>query len=180
MRLPAKYLTALAMLMPATAHASEARFVTANSLDVRLCPAVTCPVTNKLYERQKVEVLELRDGWARISREYDGAVEGLPGRSVARWVPAKHLSIKRTAEPVQPMPAPGLSDPRIEYLPKVGDNGLTEADVTLVRRYAVSLLRSGACAVIDDGDRSVSQPGTYWVHCKGEPRNRFFRAEDVR
>mgnify|MGYP003384534113 CR=1 FL=1 len=42
------------------------------------------------------------------------------------------------------------------------------------------MLRSGACPVIDDGDRSVSQPGTYWVHCKGEPRNRFFRADDVR
>ena len=180
MRLPAKFLTALAMLIPAAAHASEVRFVTTDSLDVRLCPAVTCPVTNKLYERQQVEVLELRDGWARISREYDGAVEGLPGRSVARWVPAKHLSAKRPAELVQPMPAAGLSDPRIEYLPKVGDNGLTEADVTLLRRYSVSLLRSGACTVIDDGDRSVSRPGTYWVHCKGEPRNRFFRAGDVR
>lgn len=136
-------------------------------------------MTNKLYERQQVEVLELLDGWARISREYDGAVEGLPGRSVARWVPARHLSIKRPAELVQPMPAPDLSDPRIEYLPKAGDNGLKEAEVTLLRRYSLSLLRSGACAVIDDGDKSVGQPGTYWVHCKGETRNRFFRADDV-
>jgi hypothetical protein len=180
MRHLANFLTALAMLIPAAAHASETRFVTADSIDVRLCPAITCPVTNRLYKRQQVEVFERRDGWARISREYDGAVEGLHGRRVARWVPAKHLSIERPAELVQPAPTADLVDPRIEFLPKVGDNGLTVADVTLLRRYAVSLLRSGACAAIDDGDRSVGMPGTYWVHCKGEPRNRFFRAEDVR
>jgi hypothetical protein len=72
-------------------------YVTSNNLNVRLAPNKNGKVTNMLYKRQKVEVFEVKDGWARISRYYDGGVEGLSG-DVARWVSSKYLSTNRPAE----------------------------------------------------------------------------------
>lgn len=37
------------------------------------------------YKRQKVDVFEIKYGWTRISRYYDGGVEGVAG-NVARFV----------------------------------------------------------------------------------------------
>ncbi len=66
-------------------------YVTSEKLNVRLAANKKGKTTNTLYKRQKVEVFEVKDGWARISRYYGGAVEGASG-SVARWVFAKYLS----------------------------------------------------------------------------------------
>lgn len=162
-------------------EAADVRYVSSTSVDERLCPSASCSSTNKIYRQQKVEVFELKDGWARVSRYYDGVVEGAGiAKQVVRWVPTKDLSLTRPPDIAQPKLKTAEDDPRISYLPKVGDSGLSAADVSLLRRYAVTLLKSGVCAEIDDGDKSVSKPGTYYVHCKGEMANRFFRAEDVR
>ena len=72
-------------------------YVTSNKLNVRLAPNKQGKVTNTLYKREKVEVFEVKDSWARISRYYDGGIEGMSG-SVARWVFAKYLSSNRPAE----------------------------------------------------------------------------------
>lgn len=66
-------------------------YVSANRLSVRLGPSSTAAITNTLNRKQKVEVYEVQNGWARVSKYYDGAVEGKSGQ-VARWVSAKYLS----------------------------------------------------------------------------------------
>jgi len=72
-------------------------YVSSGKLNVRLAPDKTGKITNTLYKRQKVEVFEIKGNWARVSRYYVGAVEGLSG-NVARWVFAKYLSTNRPAE----------------------------------------------------------------------------------
>jgi hypothetical protein len=66
-------------------------FVTADTLKVRLAANAAGQVASKLHSGQVVEVLEVTNGWARISEYFDGASEGLSGK-VARWVFATHLS----------------------------------------------------------------------------------------
>jgi hypothetical protein len=59
--------------------------VAVSSLKVRLSPSSFGEVTNRLGMGQKVTVEEIDNGWGRVSRYYDGAVEGKSGM-VARWV----------------------------------------------------------------------------------------------
>jgi uncharacterized protein YgiM (DUF1202 family) len=66
-------------------------FVTADTLKVRLAANAAGQVASKLHSGQVVEVLEVTNGWARISEYFDGASEGL-SENVARWVLATHLS----------------------------------------------------------------------------------------
>ena len=70
--------------------------VTADSLNVRLAANETGKVTDKLFQREKVEVFEVRNGWARVSEYYDEDVSGISTK-VARWVFATHLSAQRPA-----------------------------------------------------------------------------------
>lgn len=81
-------------------------FVTADHLNVRLSPSANGKLTNKLSFGARVDVEEVRSGWARISKYYDGSVEGLNG-TVARWVSAKYLSAtKPKAETTSPASGP--------------------------------------------------------------------------
>lgn len=72
-------------------------YVTTDEASERLAPGRNGKVTNTLFKRQKVAVVELKDGWARVSKYYDGQVEGVQGQ-VARWVEASALSPNRPAE----------------------------------------------------------------------------------
>lgn len=149
-------------------------FVTASTLNVRLAPNANGKVTNRLYRQNRVDVLELRNGWARISKYYDGRVEGL-SRKVARWVAANHLSSRRPADLAQPELS---TDPRITGIPKVGQGGLTKRDVVILHRGAKHFIESGRCGRVEYADKSVSKPNTYYVNCGG-PRNHFFKPSDL-
>jgi len=70
---------------------SKTYFVAIEQLNVRLDPSKEASITNTLYENQKIDVYEIKNGWARISEYYNGTVEGRDGR-VARWVSVKYLS----------------------------------------------------------------------------------------
>jgi hypothetical protein len=70
--------------------------VAVDALNVRLAANTSARVSGKLPRGAEVEVLEVENGWARISEYYDGDVEGLSG-SVARWVYAVHLSSRPRA-----------------------------------------------------------------------------------
>lgn len=72
-------------------------YVVADKLNVRLAPDISGKVTNILYRHQKVEVFEVNDGWARVSRYYDGSAEGVSA-NVARWVSAEFLSTTGSPE----------------------------------------------------------------------------------
>ena len=144
-------------------------------LDERLEPSVKGSSTNKIYLRQKVDVLEIKGDWARVSKYYDGEVEGKPGK-VARWVLAEGLSAKAPKEPPQPA-AP--KDPRIakNAIPKVGEGGLTEKDVEILNQGALKFLNSGKCTKVEFGDKSTSKPNTYYINCGGP--NIFFKPSEL-
>jgi len=149
-------------------------YVTAAKLNVRLAPSKNAKITNKIYRQNRVDVMEVRGGWARISRYYDGEVEGLPGK-VARWVTTVYLSKQRPADKPQPKL---VNDPRIEGLPKVGEYGLTKKDVLILRRGAQHFLKTRRCDQIEYGDKSVNKSNTYYVNCGGS-RNLFFKPSDL-
>jgi hypothetical protein len=48
--------------------APKEMYVTANSVNERLCPRADCPSTNRIYRQQRVDVYEIKDGWARVSQ----------------------------------------------------------------------------------------------------------------
>ena len=66
-------------------------YVKVNVLEERLAPSSTASITNRIYRKQKLDVYEVRNGWARVSKFYDGSVEGKTGQ-VARWVNTQGLS----------------------------------------------------------------------------------------
>lgn len=66
-------------------------YVSANRLSVRLGPSTDASIANTLNRKQKVQVYEVRNGWARVSEYYEGGAEG-KSEKVARWVYAKYLS----------------------------------------------------------------------------------------
>ena len=150
-------------------------FVKVPMLEERLEPSMKGTSTNKIYLRQRVEVFEIKDGWARVSNFYDGTAEGKTGK-VARWVEAKGLSDKRPAEPAQ---SSVPNDPRIDKdaIPKVGQGGLSEKDVQILYKGALKLLNSGKCSKVELGDKSTSKPNTYYINCGGP--NIFFTPNDL-
>ena len=149
-------------------------YVTAAVLNERLAPNKNAKVTNKIYRQQRVEVLELHKGWARISKYYNGQVEGVPGK-VARWVSAAHLSKQQPADRIQPKL---VNDPRIQGIPKVGEYGLTKTDILVLHRGAKHFLNTGRCDHIEYGDKSTNKQNTYYVNCGGSP-NLFFKPSDL-
>lgn len=72
-------------------------YVNTDETSERLSPSKTGKITNTLFKRQKVTVIELKNGWARVSKYYDGEVEGIKGQ-VARWIEVSSLSEDRPAE----------------------------------------------------------------------------------
>jgi hypothetical protein len=89
-------------------------YVAVDVLEERLGPSSDATVTNRIYRQQRVDVHEIKNGWARISEYYDGRVEGKSGK-VARWVLVKHLSSSRPPDKPQPV------FPRD---PRIGDGGI--------------------------------------------------------
>ncbi len=151
-------------------------YVRESVLEERLAPSSTGAITNRIYLRQKIEVFELKQGWARVSKYYDGAVEGKTGQ-VARWVSANGLSAVQPKELAQPkLP----TDPRIakDAIPKVGEGGLTEQDVQTLYNGALKFLNSGKCSGVEFADKSTSKANTYYVNCGG-PANLFFTPDDL-
>ena len=147
-------------------------YVTGMKSHVHLGPDASAKVTNTLYRQQRVEVFEMHGEWARITRYYDGAGEGIYG-SVARWVLFNDLETERPDD----LPQPSFPDnPRIE-LPKVGDNDLSETDVRILYAAALYYLESGKLKRIEWGDKSLHKPGYYYL--SSGPKNHFFRPRDI-
>jgi hypothetical protein len=154
----------------AEATKTGTHYVKEDYLEEFLAPSFKAKVTNKIYRSQKVDVLELKKGWARISKYYAGESEGISG-NVARWVVAKGLSSTKPEELKQPEL---ISDARIakDAFPKVGQNGLSENDIKILNKGAIKLLDSGICKYVEYGDKSTTKANTYYVNCGGS--NLFF------
>jgi hypothetical protein len=165
-----------ALTLLGAADAPGVYYVTTDRTDERLAPSPSARSTNGIYRQQKVDVFEVRNGWARVSKFYDGSVEGVSGE-VARWVLAAHLGKQRPAD----LPQPKIDrDPRIakDAIGGVGDFGMTEADVRILYRGAKHFLDTGRCKRVELGMKSGSKPNTYFLNC-GEPQNVFFTPADL-
>ena len=150
-------------------------YVDASTLNVRIGPSTDSPVTNKLYRGNKVDVLEFSDGWARISKFYDGSLEGVSGQ-VARWVSADFLSGSKPEENAQSADMP--KDSRIVFLPKAGQDGLNEREAQILYKGAIHFLDSGQCERVEYGSKSANRVNTYFIYCGGAS-NIFFTPADI-
>lgn len=92
-------------------------WVTADRLNRRTCPSVTCGTVGVLMFREKAEIYEEQNGWARISKYYDASCQnglsqynesgnaacteenGIVNGQFAEWVSMKYLSSTRPADP---------------------------------------------------------------------------------
>jgi len=171
-------LTLLIAVCAASSAFAQARspgeyVVSADTLNIRLAANTNAKVKGKLYQGQQIEVLEVSNGWARISHYYDGATEGLSG-DVARWVFATHLS------PIAPPPVP--AKPRVEI--KVDVNSPvyqaieSSDDLALHQGIFVQaseeLVKAGQCKLSDFRDiggwwRSAAHKPepVYYTYCGG-------------
>ncbi|MEX0605783.1 MAG: SH3 domain-containing protein [Marinobacter sp.] len=134
-------------------------YVTADRLNVRLAPDASGKATNSLSQRQKVTVFEVKDGWARISRYYDGSVEALSG-DVARWVFGKYLSTERPAE------APNQNSP-IAVAIKSSDDFSKYRGVFVAA--SEQLIKSGTCKLGD-----FKEMGGWWSSTSYKPKPVYF------
>jgi uncharacterized protein YgiM (DUF1202 family) len=143
--------------------------VTADSLNVRLAANETGKVTDKLFQREKVEVFEVRNGWARVSEYYDEDVSGISTK-VARWVFATHLSAQRPAN-MKVI----ASAPIVEAI-KSSDDLVMHQDTFVW--VSDKLVKAGECKLSDFEDiggwwRSVDHKPrpVYYTYCGGAVNN---------
>ena len=136
-------------------------YVTSEKLNVRLAPNKTGKITNTLYMRQKVEVFQVKDGWARISRYYDGGIEGLSG-DVARWVFAKYLSTNRPAEEQET----NLNSPVAKAIKSTDDFSKYQK---LFVSASEELIKSGNCSLGD-----FTEMGGWWRSTNHKPKPVYF------
>ena len=167
-------LTLCILLCTASAAFAEASspgryVVTADSLNVRLAASTSAKLVSKLQLRQKIEVLEVKDGWARISEYYSGESEGLDGY-VARWVFAAHLAARaRVEDNIK------VSSAVVEAIQASED--LEEFQDTFARA-SQRLVNSGQCTLSDFRDiggwwkSAAHNPGAvYYTYCGGASNN---------
>ncbi len=145
----------------AVANAPGDYFVVSNKLNVRLAPNTSGKITNTLYKRQKVEVFEVKDGWARISHYYDGSVEEVSG-DVARWVFAKYLSSERPAEEQ----VTNINSPIAKAI-KSSDDYSEHQGVFVVA--SEKLIKSGVCSLGD-----FKEMGGWWRSSNHKPKPIYF------
>lgn len=116
-----RFLLSIVLIVVAAipAHAASDRWVNSDRLMRRTCPSTDCGVVGYLFFREKVDVLEQKNGWARITRFYDascrnGASEyvekgngrcdvsnGFVDGKFAEWVSADFLVAAHPAEPAK-------------------------------------------------------------------------------
>lgn len=167
----------LAATFSAMAQASKpgTYYVKEPILEQHLGPSKSAKVVNRIYLQQKIDVLEVKGDWARVSKYYDANPEEKIGQ-VARWVLSNGLSQTQPKEPPQPKL---VWDSRVDKaaIPKVGMDGLSSTDVEILHKATVKFLNSGKCIRIDLAEKSVSKPNTYYINCGGP--NIFFTPNDV-
>lgn len=155
------------------------------TLNVRLAANTSGKVADRLFSGQKVEVFEVRDGWARVSPYYDGQSEGLAG-NVARWVFATHLSTEssvgkmaatETAKPPEP-PAFERIDADSPIYEAIAASDDLQKYQHLFAAVSQQLIDSGQCQLSDFRDiggwwkSPAHQPRpVYYTYCGGATDN---------
>ena len=94
---------------------------------------------------------------------------------MARWIASDSLATER---PLAPTRLNIPEDPRIPYLTRLPGDGLSERDVLILHAAARYYLETGQATRIEDGDKSVTKPGVYYLNFGGT-QNTFFRPSDI-
>lgn len=155
---------ALAMLLIGVLSYAQSMYVISEDLNVRLSPSKYGKKTSVLLKGQRVDVYEIKDGWARVTEYYDGHSEGVNGR-VARWVYAKYLSNTKPKKKVIKSNSPvakaiEASDDYEKY-----HESLISA--------SEQLIKNGTCTIKDYKDQggwmrsSTRGKGVYFTYCGG-------------
>jgi len=94
-------------------------WVTTEKISRRTCPSIRCGSVGWLSFGEAVEPLERRDGWVRITKQYDASCQadesqyvddgdksctpqnGVVDGRMAEWVPESALSVTRPADPAK-------------------------------------------------------------------------------
>jgi len=97
--------------------AENMQWVTTDRTERRTCPSKECGVAGHLMFREGAEILEIKNGWSRITKSYSASCEGGKSQYVkegnsactstngiqsgkfAEWVQNKDLSPNRPADP---------------------------------------------------------------------------------
>lgn len=134
------------------------RWVTSERLNRRTCPSVDCGVVGWLMHRERAQVFETRDAWARVSKYYDAACRdgrstfvdtgnaactpenGIENGRLAEWVAAEYLSETRP-------PEPGTGATGVEGL-VAGSDDFTRHRAAFVQA-AKELMQDGRCTAED-------------------------------
>lgn len=135
---------------------SETMFVKVDTANVRSGPGTGYSVENKLYRGQKLQTTEVSGKWAKINSSSTNP----------RWVHMDLLS--RTKPAAKPkISSDNVNDRRLSALPVRAAYGMSNREVTALRRFALELLESRKCRSIEDGDMSVNRPNQMYILCNG-------------
>ncbi|MEE3682370.1 SH3 domain-containing protein [Actinobacillus pleuropneumoniae] len=155
-----KLLIAL-LCVPCLSFAKDA-YVAVNSANVYLAADSEAKVTNVLTLGEKVDVIEQYNGFSRISKYYDGQVEGVYGQ-VARWIKNENISSKPLDANI------AQNETELEKALKGSD------DYQLFKKQFIvesrKLIDSGKCKLSDfkemGGWMKSSTKGMYFTYCGG-------------
>ena len=146
--------------------ASFVAYVNVEKTDEYLAPTATAKITNTLYLGQKVDVFEEQKGFSRVSKFYDGKIEGKSGQ-VARWVISATLSKTPVTKPV--VQANTALEKAIS-----GSDDFTKYKVKFTA-LSQKLLDSGKCSLADFKEQGgwwrSSTPNLYFTYCGGMSLN---------
>lgn len=141
-------------------------YITQPGVTVRLGPDWKAKATNKLNKGEKVEVFEVKGDYARISKYYDGSVEGVSGK-VARWVTTKYLS---STKPTTSKPSSSNS-PVAQAVKDSDDFSIYQKQFVAASE---SLVKSGKCSLADFKEMGGWMKSTnhkskpvYFTYCGG-------------
>jgi hypothetical protein len=181
MKIPAiPFVAASILSAPTSAAADDAMWVAAGDGAGRhTCPSIECGVVGRLLYREGATVLEVKNGWGRVSRHYNASCVG--GRSeyvdhgrsdcvpengiengrFAEWVQLNQLSAQRPADPGAG--ATGVA----KLVAQSDDFHLYEAEFVSA---AEALIASGDCNPRDFTDmggwlKATNKPGIYFTYC---------------
>ena len=160
-------------------------WVTGERLTRHTCPSDGCGVVGQLFFREGVESLEERDGWVRITEEYDASCQGgeseyvdegnvactsangITGGRFAEWVRLDGLSETRPDDPAETATAN-------EQLVSQSDDFARYKDA--FTSLAAQLISEGRCTEADFREmggfvKSVTAPyddePVYFTYCGG-------------
>ncbi|MDG2958812.1 SH3 domain-containing protein [Exercitatus varius] len=157
-----KKLFFLFLALPAFSSAYDAYVKTDTTFEY-LSPSKKAKVTNTLRIGQKVEVFEEKNGFARVSKFYNGDSEGVSGE-VARWVPISDLSLKNEKPDVK-------TNTELEKVIASSDDFHLYKDKFVAHSQA--LIDKGKCSITDFKEmggwlKSTSRGQySYFTYCGG-------------